>query len=118
MPEIKLDNCTKCLKCVRDCPSDAIDIEHGTINNNCIHCGHCVAICPESTVFPDTNPINKLHSTTFSSTDFQHLSASVRTCRSYHKKEKCPLSRARCPKHLPPGIWIILYITYIMRFVK
>ena len=87
MPEIKLDNCTKCLKCVRDCPSDAIDIEHGTINNNCIHCGHCVAICPESTVFPDTNPINKLHSTTFSSTDFQHLSASVRTCRSYHKKE-------------------------------
>ena len=65
MPTIELDNCTKCLKCVKDCPSDAIDIEQGTINNACIHCGHCVAICPESTVFPDTDVIKKLHSSLF-----------------------------------------------------
>ena len=31
MPEIQLENCTRCLKCVKDCPSDAIDIEKGSI---------------------------------------------------------------------------------------
>ena len=87
MPTIKLDNCIKCLKCVNDCPSDAIDIEQGTINNTCIHCGHCVAICPESTVFPDTESIKKLNSNNFPPADFQHLTASIRTCRSYLSKE-------------------------------
>ena len=87
MPTIKLDNCIKCLKCVNDCPSDAIDIEQGTINNTCIHCGHCVAICPESTVFPDSESIRKLNSYNFPPSDFQHLTASIRTCRSYLSKE-------------------------------
>jgi len=87
MPSIQLENCTKCLKCVRDCPSDAIDIERGTINDSCIHCGHCVAICPESTVFPDEDVINVLHSPTVTPIDFKNLSAGIRTCRSYHKRE-------------------------------
>jgi ferredoxin len=87
MPTIQLENCIKCLKCVNDCPSDAIDIEKGTINDSCIHCGHCVAICPESTIFPDDGSINKLLSSTVSPDDFQNLSAGIRTCRSYHKKE-------------------------------
>lgn len=87
MPRIELDNCTQCMKCVKDCPSNAIDIEQGSINDNCIHCGHCVAICPESTIFPDTNPIEKLHPLTISEADFSQLSASIRTCRSYLKKE-------------------------------
>jgi len=87
MPTIQLENCIKCLKCVHDCPSDAIDIEQGTINKSCIHCGHCVAICPESTVFPDTDVISKLHATAVLPVDFQHLSASIRTCRSYQDKE-------------------------------
>jgi nitroreductase/Pyruvate/2-oxoacid:ferredoxin oxidoreductase delta subunit len=87
MPIIKLDNCTKCLRCVRDCPANAIDIEEGSINNSCIHCGHCVAICPESTVFPDAGGIDKLHTPKVSSDDFQHFSAGIRTCRSYLKKE-------------------------------
>jgi len=87
MPTIQLENCIKCLKCVHDCPSDAIDIEQGTINNSCIHCGHCVAICPESTVFPDADVISKLYSTAVLPIDFQHLSASIRTCRSYQDKE-------------------------------
>ena len=87
MPTIQLDHCTKCLKCVIDCPSDAIDIEQGTINSTCIHCGHCVAICPESTVFPDADIIKKLPSSTVSPEDFQHLSAGIRTCRSFQKKE-------------------------------
>ena len=87
MPTIKLENCIKCLKCVNDCPSDAIDIDEGTINNTCIHCGHCVAICPESTVFPDAESIKKLNSNNFPPVDFQHLTASIRTCRSYLSKE-------------------------------
>ena len=87
MPRIELENCIKCMKCVKDCPSDAIDIEQGTINELCIHCGHCVAICPESTVFPDADPIIKLNSSKVSPSDFQNLSANIRTCRSYLKKE-------------------------------
>jgi len=87
MPVIKLENCIKCLKCVNDCPSDAIDIDKGTINSSCIHCGHCVAICPESTVFPDTGDIKVLQTSTVSPSDFQQLSAKIRTCRSYQDKE-------------------------------
>lgn len=75
------------MKCVKDCPSNAINIERGSINSNCIHCGHCVAICPESTIFPDEGEIEKLHSLRVSPIDFRQLSANIRTCRSYHKKE-------------------------------
>jgi nitroreductase len=46
-----------------------------------------VAICPESTVFPDTDSIKKLHSPTVSPENFQHLSASIRTCRRYLNRE-------------------------------
>ena len=87
MPRIELEACIKCMKCVVDCPSQAIDIEKGTIHASCIHCGHCVAICPESTIFPDTGPIEKLKPVDVSSGDFQQLSASIRTCRSFLKKE-------------------------------
>lgn len=87
MPTIQLENCTRCLKCVRDCPSDAINIELGTINNSCIHCGHCVAICPESAVFPDTDGILPLQSPNVSPLEFQRLSAAIRTCRSYLDRE-------------------------------
>jgi len=88
MPTIQLENCTRCLKCVKDCPSVTIDIDLGKINDSCIHCGHCVAICPESTVFPDTDDtIIKLDLSKFLPADFQNLSAGIRTCRSYLKKE-------------------------------
>lgn len=83
MPVIKLDHCIKCLKCVNDCPSNAIDIEHGSIDATCIHCGHCVAVCPESTIFPDAGEIQKLHFAAVLPVDFENLSAQLRTCRSY-----------------------------------
>lgn len=87
MPTIKLDNCIKCQKCVNDCPSEAIDIELGTINEMCIHCGHCVAICPESTVFSDSGDVTELKESLVSGADFQTLSANIRTCRSFLDKE-------------------------------
>jgi len=87
MPTIKLENCIKCLKCVNDCPSDAIDIEEGSINQLCIHCGHCVAICPVSTVFPDAGEILELKPSTIKPAEFQQLTASIRTCRSFNDRK-------------------------------
>lgn len=88
MPTIQLENCIKCLLCVKDCPSIAIDIESGTINDSCIHCGHCVAICPEAAVYPDMDrEIIKLEPSGIRPADFQNLSAGIRTCRSYLDRE-------------------------------
>lgn len=87
MPRIDLDQCIKCMKCVNDCPSDAIDIESGSISETCIHCGHCVAICPESTVYPDQEEIKKLKNASIEPEQFRDLSARIRTCRSYMDRE-------------------------------
>lgn len=87
MPNIQLENCTTCLKCVNDCPSDAIDIEQGSINSSCIHCGHCVAICPESTIFPDSDSIIEIKAKAVSSSNFRDLSAGIRTCRTYTNRD-------------------------------
>lgn len=87
MPTIKLDNCIKCMKCVSDCPSNAIDIEKGDIAQTCIHCGHCVAICPESTILPDTGDIIPLENSKITSNDFRILTSNLRSHRKYLKKE-------------------------------
>ncbi len=87
MPTIHLENCTKCLKCVKDCPAHAIDIEAGTIARTCIHCGHCVAICPESTIEPDFGEISPLNGAIISADNFRDLTAGLRSIRYYLKKE-------------------------------
>jgi len=87
MPTIHLENCTQCMKCVKDCPSSAIDIASGVIANTCIHCGHCVAICPVSTISPDFGKIRALEPLTVSPLDFQSLSAGLRSIRYYLKRE-------------------------------
>lgn len=87
MPVIDLKNCIKCLKCVNDCPSGAIDIESGVIDETCIHCGHCVAICPESTIFPDAGDVKKLETVNIAPDEFINLSTAIRTCRNYLDKE-------------------------------
>jgi nitroreductase/Pyruvate/2-oxoacid:ferredoxin oxidoreductase delta subunit len=87
MPTFNSENCTRCLKCVKDCPSKAINIDLFTIDSTCIHCGHCVAICPEMAVIPDQGHIIPLEQLSFSGDMFRSLSASIRTCRSYSKKE-------------------------------
>jgi ferredoxin len=87
MPTIQLEKCTQCLKCVKDCPSSAIDIKTGMIADTCIHCGHCVAICPESAITPDYGNITALEPSTISPVDFQKLSAGLRSTRYYLKKD-------------------------------
>ena len=87
MPSINLALCTRCLKCVKDCPSDAITIDTGVIAETCIHCGHCVAVCPETAVLPDFGSINVLRPNPISAEHFRDLTAGIRTCRSYLSKE-------------------------------
>ncbi len=87
MPTIDLTNCTGCLKCVRDCPANAITIANGEIADTCIHCGHCIAICPEMTVFPDTGDIVPLQPNSVTAENFSSFTAGIRSCRSYQSKE-------------------------------
>lgn len=42
-------DCKDCYKCVRECPTKAIQISNdraSVVDHMCIHCGHCVSICP------------------------------------------------------------------------
>jgi ferredoxin len=87
MPSIILEKCTHCLKCVRDCPSNAIAIDTGGIAGTCIHCGHCVAICTEKAVNPDLGDIFPLHQHAVTQENFRNFSAGVRSCRNYLRKE-------------------------------
>ena len=87
MPVIDLEKCTRCLKCVKDCPANAITIETGEIAETCIHCGHCVAICPEMAVKPDFGDIFPIQPHSVTSIDFRKLTAGIRSCRSYLPKE-------------------------------
>ncbi|MFI3283464.1 MAG: (Fe-S)-binding protein [Erysipelotrichaceae bacterium] len=43
-----LDHCNKCLKCLHQCPTQAISIIEDRViinNDNCIHCGKCIDQC-------------------------------------------------------------------------
>lgn len=87
MPFIQLEKCTKCLKCVKDCPANAITIETGDIASTCIHCGHCVAICPEMCVRPDFGDVFMIQPNEITPKDFRNLSSGIRSCRSFLNKD-------------------------------
>lgn len=87
MPFILLEKCTRCLKCVKDCPTSSITIESGEIADTCIHCGHCVAICPEMAVRPDFGDVFMLQPHEVSPKDFRNLCSGIRSCRSYLSKD-------------------------------
>jgi len=87
MPFIKLEKCTRCLKCVKDCPANAITIETGEISDSCIHCGHCVAICPEMAVRPDFGDVFLLQPHAVTPKDFRNLTSEIRSCRSFLPKD-------------------------------
>lgn len=87
MPFIKLEKCTRCLKCEKDCPVNAITIETGEIADTCIHCGHCVAICPEMAVRPDFGDVFTLQPHAVTPKDFRNLCSGIRSCRSFLSKD-------------------------------
>jgi NAD-dependent dihydropyrimidine dehydrogenase PreA subunit/nitroreductase len=104
MPVIDLEKCTRCLRCVKDCPANAITIEAGKIAEKCIHCGHCVAICPEMAISPDFGNIIPLIPNAVAAKDFRNLSAGIRTCRSYLDKsvpDEMLLELVENMKHYP-----------------
>jgi len=62
-PKKKLDRnlCTKCKKCVVECPVQAIEMkEYPTFNDRCIYCYFCQRICPEQAIICDWRFISKL----------------------------------------------------------
>lgn len=101
MPFIQPDKCTRCLKCEKDCPADAITIATVEIADTCIQCGHCVAICPEMAVRPDFGDVFMLQPHQVTPKDFRNLTAGIRSCRSY------------LPKDLPDAV--LLQLTENMR---
>lgn len=54
--EINEEECTKCLTCQENCPTDAIDVEANPPEiqkESCIFCGFCEKVCPEKAIKTD-----------------------------------------------------------------
>lgn len=48
------DRCTRCGKCVKDCPSENIRMENGQLKFGfrCVWCLHCIYTCPQGAISP------------------------------------------------------------------
>ena len=73
--EVKLsivtENCIKCGKCIKVCPSKIITQNNDATamvesSKGCISCGHCVAVCPTDSVVHSQFPTEKVHSIDYS----------------------------------------------------
>lgn len=57
-------DCTKCMKCIKECKYDALNvsnIQKGIIGNNCTYCGDCVSTCNHQALeynFPGLSRLN------------------------------------------------------------
>ncbi len=52
-PKIKRKDCKACLKCLKKCPADAIEIVDNKAKINkerCIGCAECIVVCPEGAI--------------------------------------------------------------------
>ena len=64
---INAENCIKCGKCVRVCPTMTITQsskdEPATVESSedCISCGHCVAVCPTGAIVHSEFTVDKIH---------------------------------------------------------
>ena len=62
-PLINRSKCDNCLKCIGECPVNAIKIRDGKVvveNNLCINCYHCLFVCPQAAIGIVSSPMNKL----------------------------------------------------------
>ena len=67
MITINFDNCTRCFRCVKVCPTRIFSISEDKSSveikneDRCVGCGHCVAACADSAVIHTTFPPEKVH---------------------------------------------------------
>lgn len=60
-PQFKVDDCVKCGKCARECPTGAIDEQTFICESEkCISCLRCVKVCPMQCRFVDTEKMKNL----------------------------------------------------------
>lgn len=63
--QIIVEKCKTHLKCMRNCPTEAIRIRHGKAffsNELCVDCGTCLTVCPEGAIEPITDVIESMSS--------------------------------------------------------
>jgi ferredoxin len=52
--QVDEEACSRCGECVRVCPADALELDHGRVRARadsllgCIACGHCMMVCPKA----------------------------------------------------------------------
>jgi len=55
---ISESKCRRCYRCVRECPTNALKIDHGKvkrITSRCVYCGLCYKNCPHEAIIAHTN---------------------------------------------------------------
>ena len=55
LPTIDLRICTRCGKCVQECPTAAVELRDGypaiVRPEDCVYCGSCEEICPVEAIY-------------------------------------------------------------------
>lgn len=100
---VDYENCTKCGKCVNECPSDVLTLKTDgpdvVLAQNCIACGHCVAVCPNRAIDNMRSPLDMqveiAELNNFSTEEAEFFLRSRRSIRSYEKE---PVSREKLLK--------------------
>jgi len=52
-PKVDPKKCIACMKCINECPAEAISLIEGRASiddNRCIGCAHCIAACPQEAI--------------------------------------------------------------------
>jgi formate hydrogenlyase subunit 6/NADH:ubiquinone oxidoreductase subunit I len=53
-PQIDVNRCTGCMRCIEHCPTRALDQKNGKAHlgypERCTYCGDCEELCPEQAI--------------------------------------------------------------------